>query len=179
MGFEMGKVADLEWVKNPINERTVASLTERLRLHEQRLESLKLPHESRSVAFVTKPKSACVAVKNDLLQLWMKEWVIKQKVRSKVFEIQKLDSEFCDACMYGKMHRLSFGSRQHRLSSPGQLVHADVYGPIPEKYLGGNRYFVAFKDDYSKYRTVYLMKKKSEVKEILSKFQSEMKNAED
>ncbi|GBN38377.1 hypothetical protein AVEN_138345-1 [Araneus ventricosus] len=38
-----------------VNERTVASLTERLRLHENRLESMKLPHESKSVAFVAKP----------------------------------------------------------------------------------------------------------------------------
>ncbi|GBN07654.1 hypothetical protein AVEN_107926-1 [Araneus ventricosus] len=43
------------WESAPVNERTVASLTERLRLHEQRLESMKFPHESRSVAFVAKP----------------------------------------------------------------------------------------------------------------------------
>ncbi|GBM81730.1 hypothetical protein AVEN_113950-1 [Araneus ventricosus] len=45
------------WESVPVNERTVASLTESLRLHEQRLESMKLPHESRSVAFVTKPST--------------------------------------------------------------------------------------------------------------------------
>ncbi|GBN07657.1 Retrovirus-related Pol polyprotein from transposon TNT 1-94 [Araneus ventricosus] len=57
------------------------------------------------------------------------------------------------------------------------LVHGDMCGPMPEKSLGGNRYFVAFKDDFSKYRTVYLIKEKSEVKEMLSRFLSEMKNA--
>ncbi|GBM61165.1 hypothetical protein AVEN_102471-1 [Araneus ventricosus] len=43
------------WESVPVNEITVASLTERLCLHEQRMGSMKLPHESKSVAFVTKP----------------------------------------------------------------------------------------------------------------------------
>ncbi|GBN41567.1 Retrovirus-related Pol polyprotein from transposon TNT 1-94 [Araneus ventricosus] len=98
------------------------------------------------------PEPACVTVKNDLLQFWHERMGQQNK-------------------------RLSFGSRQHRPSSPGQLVHADVCGPMPEKSLGGNRYFVAFKDDYSKYRTVYLIKKKYDIKEMLSRFLSEMKNA--
>ncbi|GBM70680.1 hypothetical protein AVEN_270787-1 [Araneus ventricosus] len=66
---------------------------------------------------------------------------------------------------------------QHKPSYPGQLVHANVCGPTPEMFLGGNRYFFAFKDDCSKYRTVYLIKEKSEVKEMLSRLLSEMKNA--
>lgn len=128
------------------------------------------------------PESACVAVKNDTLQLWHERMGHQNKrhvqnfLKHRGIEL-KLDSEFCDACMYGKMHRLSFGSRQDRPTCPGQLIHADVCGPMPEKSLGGNRYFVVFKDDYSKYRTVYLMKEKSEVKEMLSKFLSEVKTA--
>ncbi|GBM81734.1 hypothetical protein AVEN_113952-1 [Araneus ventricosus] len=59
---------------------------------------------------------------------------VQKFLKSKGIDV-KLDSEFCDACMYGKMHRPSFGSRQHRRSSPGQLVRADVCGPVPEKFL--------------------------------------------
>ncbi|GBM89025.1 hypothetical protein AVEN_151912-1 [Araneus ventricosus] len=81
-------------------------------------------------------ESACEAVKNDLLQLWHERMGHQnkrhvQKILTSKGIDGKLGTEFCDACMYGKMHRLSFGSRQHRLSSPGQLVHVDVCGPMP------------------------------------------------
>ncbi|GBN32827.1 hypothetical protein AVEN_94649-1 [Araneus ventricosus] len=115
------------------------------------------------------PESACVGVKNNILQLWHERMCHQNKryvqkfSKSKGINVQ-LYSEFCNACIYGKMHRLNFGNRQYRPSSPGKLVHADVCDPMPEKYLAGNRYFVAFKYDYSKYRTVYLIKEKSEQK---------------
>lgn len=134
------------------------------------------------LVYVVKPKTACVAVKTDYLQLWHERLGHQNKrhvqkfLKLKGIEV-KLDREYCDACMYGKMHRLSFGTRQNRPTSPGHLVHADVCGPMPEKSLGGNRYFVAFKDDYSKYRAVYLMKEKSEVKVMLSRFLAEVKTA--
>lgn len=46
---------------------------------------------------------------------------------------------------------------------------------MPEKSLGGKRYFVDFKDDFTKYRSIYFLKEKSEVKEKLSQFLLEVK----
>lgn len=74
------------------------------------------------------------------------------------------------------MHMLSFGSCQDCPTSPGQLVHADMCGLMPEKSLSGNnRYFVAFKNNYSKYRIVYLIKERSQLKEMLARFLAEVK----
>ena len=42
--------------------------------------------------------------------------------------------------------------------------------------IGGKRYYVVFKDDFSKYRVVYYMKKKSEVYDKIKLFLAEMKN---
>lgn len=57
-----------------------------------------------------------------------------------------------------------------------QLVHADLCGSEPEKSLGGNKYFLVLKDFKSKYRTDYLRREKSAVKEILYRYLAEVKS---
>lgn len=52
----------------------------------------------------------------------------------------------------------------------GELVHADVCGPMEETSIGGSRYFLLLKDDYSNYRTVYFMSHKSETEEKIRYF---------
>ncbi|GBM89024.1 hypothetical protein AVEN_151911-1 [Araneus ventricosus] len=53
------------WGSVPVNERTVASLTS---LHKQRLESMNLPQESKSVAFVAKPSKTFAKNQADSVQ---------------------------------------------------------------------------------------------------------------
>lgn len=57
-------------------------------------------------------------------------------------------------------------------TSPGELIHADVCRPVLKKSLDGNRYFVAFKDDFSQYRTV---QRKTEA--VITKFAAKVKTA--
>ncbi|UYV76010.1 hypothetical protein LAZ67_13002124 [Cordylochernes scorpioides] len=72
--------------------------------------------------------------------------------------------------------RLSFGSReQYASTQPGNLIHVDVCGPMQEVSKGGMRYFVCFKDDFTKYRSVYFLKEKSQVIEKLEQFLLETK----
>lgn len=63
------------------------------------------------------------------------------------------------------------------IDRPGQLIHADVCGPMQENSFRGYRYFVNFKDDFSKYRDVYFMRKKSEVAEKLNYFLAKAKTS--
>jgi transposase InsO family protein len=84
-----------------------------------------------------------------------------------------IDSELCDGCVYGKMHRLKFGTRV-RATKSGELIHADVCGPFCSSF-SNYRYFVLFKDDYSGYRFVYFLKAKSEVSEKLEQMLAEAK----
>ena len=65
------------------------------------------------------------------------------------------NKEFCDGCALGKAHRQSFGTRTNRPSTVGEQINADVCGPMTETSAGGARFYVCFKDDYSKFRRVF------------------------
>lgn len=91
--------------------------------------------------------------------------------------IDYIDEEFvCEACVYGKQHRISFEQRQEKATKCGELIHSDVCGPLPVESLGGSRYFLTLKDDYSRYRFVYFLKNKSEVFEKFKCFAMKVKN---
>lgn len=79
-------------------------------------------------------------------------------------------NDFCVGCSLGKHNRMSFGQRIEHSTKPGELIFADVCGPIEEDDLYGHRYILVFKDDFTSYRHVYLIKRKDEVKNIIPKF---------
>jgi hypothetical protein len=71
----------------------------------------------------------------------------------------------CDICEVSKHTHTSFPSRGkegRRASWPMEIVHMDVFGPIDTVSVGGSRYAILFTDDYSKWRSIYFMKSKSE-----------------
>lgn len=80
------------------------------------------------------------------------------------------DNEFCVGCVLGKQHRATYKSRPERATEVGELISTDVCGPMQVPSLGGKRYYVLFKDDFSKYRHVYFIKEKSEVPEKAKHF---------
>ena len=82
--------------------------------------------------------------------------------------------QFCEDCIYGKAHRLKFGTRES-VSKPGELMSADVCGPFDESYRK-YRYFVVFKDHYSKLRFISFLKNKSDVVEALRSMLAKAKN---
>lgn len=77
----------------------------------------------------------------------------------------KLNAEqfTCEACMFGKHHRSSFSIREEGSKKCGEIIHADVCGPMQETSFGGSRYFILFKDDYSHFRSVYCLARKTEL----------------
>ena len=83
--------------------------------------------------------------------------------------------DVCDGCCYGKQHRLPFPVSTNRAKSCYELIHADICGPMEES-IGGSKYFLLFKDDFSKYKWVYFIKYKDEVKEKLYEFIKMVKN---
>ena len=88
----------------------------------------------------------------------------------------RADNETCEGCIYGKAHRLKFGTRV-RATPPGELIHCDVCGPFEMPSFRGYRYFVLFKDDFSRYRRVYFMKEKSEVSSKLEEMLAEARTS--
>lgn len=77
---------------------------------------------------------------------------------------------FCEGCMMGKQQRKPFKESQNRACQPGDLIHTDLCGPMQELSLGGSRYMLLFRDDYSNYRHVYCIKEKSEVPMVMKKY---------
>ena len=87
----------------------------------------------------------------------------------------KLDKDqFCEECVYGKAHRLKFGTRENA-ARPGELMSADVCGPFDESFRK-YRYFVVFKDHYSKLRFIAFLRNKSDVAEALKDMLAKTKN---
>jgi len=69
----------------------------------------------------------------------------------------------CLGCVSGKMRRSPFPTGRSRANEVGQLIHSDVCGPMHVDTPGGAKYFALFTDDYSGWRAIYFLKKKSEV----------------
>jgi len=76
----------------------------------------------------------------------------------------------CEACIIGKMHRLPFPKSESKCKQAGELVHADFCGLMQEASIGGSRYFLLIKDDYTRWREVYFLKHKSETTSCLENF---------
>lgn len=92
---------------------------------------------------------------------------IKELARSKM--VNGLDvnvneeSEFCEPCAMGKIHRLPFQPSTRRAEHRLEVVHNDVCGKIGTKSLSGAEYFVTFIDDHTRFAWIYVIKHKDEV----------------
>jgi len=82
----------------------------------------------------------------------------------------------CEACKAGKMHADPFPISTSRASKPLQLVHSDVHGPVKVPTHQGYRYWVTFIDDHSRFKAVYLLKKKSETFAAFKQYKSWAEN---
>jgi hypothetical protein len=77
----------------------------------------------------------------------------------------------CEGCAYGKSHRTPFPTDgRKRATSVGELIHSDICGPMSVPSIGGSRYYVLFKDDFSGFRVVHFIRQKSEASELFKLF---------
>lgn len=84
-------------------------------------------------------------------------------------DFEDQDSNFvCEPCLAGKMTRMPHPpASERRKYKPGEVIHADLAGPMDVESLQGNLYFLLIKDDNSGHRTAYFLKLKSEVEECI------------
>lgn len=90
----------------------------------------------------------------------------------------ELDGKFlkCKTCIENKMHNVPFKNNRYRAKELLEIVHTDVCGPFQNTGFRGERYFIAFIDDYSKIARVYTMKSKAEVSECIKDYVNECEN---
>ncbi|GAU31071.1 hypothetical protein TSUD_322080 [Trifolium subterraneum] len=81
--------------------------------------------------------------------------------------------EICEECVPSKQPRGSFSKyAMSKTKSTLEIVYSDVCGPTRVDFIGGNKYFVSFVDDFSRKVWTYLINKKSDVLSVFKKFKS-------
>src|SRR3954464_12252366 len=81
----------------------------------------------------------------------------------------------CEICVEAKLTRSSF-QRVERNTEPLDLVHSDICDLKFVQTRGGNKYFVTFIDDSTKYCYVYLLKSKDDAIEKFALYKIEVED---
>lgn len=187
--FSVGTVVDKGYVQK-VNENTCVFLKNNEvrcigyrhgKLYKMKFRCKKCI-DSNSVLNVAKEEKQ-ISISNDncSLRIWHEKLAhqnlnqVKQILKKNNINF-KDESFFCEPCAQGKQHRLPFPTSNNKSTKPGEIVHADLCGPMEQTSLGGSRYFLLFKDDFSSYRTVYFIKNKFEVKDKLKIFLNKTEN---
>ncbi|KAI3815888.1 hypothetical protein L1987_15571 [Smallanthus sonchifolius] len=82
----------------------------------------------------------------------------------------------CESCLSDKLTEAPFTGVGQRAKDLLGLVRTDVRGQFRTMSRSGERYFVTFTDDFSRYGYVYLMKHKHETFEMFKQFQNKVQN---
>ena len=81
----------------------------------------------------------------------------------------------CETCVEAKLIRSSFQSVERNIE-PLDLIHSDICDLKFVQTRGGNKYFITFVDDSTKYCYVYLFKSKDETIEKFVLYKNEVEN---
>ncbi|CAI7789475.1 unnamed protein product, partial [Closterium sp. NIES-54] len=73
----------------------------------------------------------------------------------------------CVPCVEGRQHAAPHSSEFPPTEASLQTLHMDVWGPARVRGQGHERYFLLVVDDYSRYTTVFPLRSKDEVTEVL------------
>ncbi|KAI3770453.1 hypothetical protein L6452_01587 [Arctium lappa] len=100
---------------------------------------------------------------------------INKLVRGKLVkglpELKYEKEHLCAACEKGKMKRAAHKPKpEPSTSSPLELIHMDLCGPMRTQSLGGKKYVLVIVDDYSRYTWVKFLRSKDETPEVLISF---------
>ncbi|KAL3613382.1 hypothetical protein CASFOL_042795 [Castilleja foliolosa] len=85
------------------------------------------------------------------------------------------DLNVCVECIKGKQTKhKKLGA--YRSMDVLELIHTDICEPFPTASWNGQRYFITFIDDYSRYGYLYLIHEKSEALDMFKIFKAEVEN---
>ncbi|CAI6001156.1 unnamed protein product [Closterium sp. NIES-65] len=73
----------------------------------------------------------------------------------------------CVPCVEGRLRAAPHSSQFPPTKAPLQTLHMDVWGPAPVRGQGHERYFLLVVDDYSRYTSVFPLRSKGAVTEVL------------
>ncbi|MBW0468229.1 hypothetical protein O181_007944 [Austropuccinia psidii MF-1] len=70
--------------------------------------------------------------------------------------------KFCEACALRKSKQLPYKGTLPQQNTPGHTVHCDLSGKISPSSIGGGNYYLKLTDDFSCFKSVYILKRKSD-----------------
>ena len=131
-----------------------------------------LQAKSQSLSSYTGETSSATTTENvgDVTQLWHSRLChlgrrgMDVLYKKGVFGSSKIeDLKFCEACVIGKTHRVSFSQAKHVSKDKLDYIHSDLWGsPNVPHSLSRNQYFISFTDDYTRKVWLYFLKFKDE-----------------
>ncbi|CAJ2671288.1 unnamed protein product [Trifolium pratense] len=99
---------------------------------------------------------------------------IKRLVKDGVLNtLDFTDFKTCVDCIKGKQTNIS-KKGANRSSSILEIIHTDICCPDMDAY--GQKYFITFIDDYSRYMNIYLLHNKNEALDAFKAFKAEVEN---
>ena len=82
----------------------------------------------------------------------------------------------CEHCLYGKQNRVNFPSSTTRENEIFELIHNDMFGPVPIPSLEGYLYYISFIHELFRNTCLYFLKKKSWVFNKFKEFKALVEN---
>lgn len=87
------------------------------------------------------------------------------------------DKVDCVACCKGKLTKLNTPSRSEpRVQEIGERLHVDIGGSVDQSTISGADYYILFKDEYSNFRFIYILKSRDEAFDCIRKTVSQIKS---
>ena len=99
---------------------------------------------------------------------------LQRLVKNKILpNLDFVDLGLCVDCIKGKQtkHNKKYATRSTQLL---EIIHTDICGPFDTPSFGGEKYFITFIDDFSRYGYVYLLNEKSQAVNALKVFVKEV-----
>ena len=84
------------------------------------------------------------------------------------------DWNVCVDCIKGKQTKHITKNDATRSNELLELIHTDIYGPFDAPSWNGEKYFITFIDDFSRYCYLYLLHEKSQSVDVLEIFINEV-----
>jgi hypothetical protein len=89
------------------------------------------------------------------------------------------NSDYCNDCIKGKYAKQVKKSEVKRSAGILEIIHTDICGLFPIKYVIGFELFITFTDDFSCYDYIYPINKRSEVLNKFKIFKADVEHQHD
>ncbi|GJR01564.1 retrovirus-related pol polyprotein from transposon TNT 1-94 [Tanacetum coccineum] len=97
-----------------------------------------------------------------------------------VINMSSYNTDINASCEKGKHHRATFKTkRSFSINKCLHLLHINLFGPVKPQTISHNKYTLVIVDEYSRYTSVFCLKKKSDATDCIMSFIRQMENLND